>query len=199
MVVAALAGFAVLLGDRYVVGSAVAAGIIVLGGALPVVVCVALVSGYIAWKRAETRRTAAVEDATSELLAVEVTSLGVAAGLNYDLAVREAVAVSGGAVGSALGGAVRRRVVHRESSTGFVGLDAMESEARRSAATGSPIGKSLDGLVRTMRRDREAEDRARLARLPVKLVFPLALLILPGFVLMTVGPAVLGGLARLDL
>ena len=75
----------------------------------------------------------------------------------------------------------------------------MESEAQRSAITGSPLGPGLDGLARAIRRDRAADEAARLARLPVKLVFPLALLVLPGFVLMTVGPAVLGGLARLDL
>jgi hypothetical protein len=38
-------------------------------------------------------------------------------------------------------------------------------------------------------------ERAR--RLPVRLLLPLALLILPGFVLLAVGPAVLQGLARL--
>jgi hypothetical protein len=33
----------------------------------------------------------------------------------------------------------------------------------------------------------------------VKLLFPLSLLILPGFLLLTVGPALLGGLQRLGL
>jgi hypothetical protein len=35
--------------------------------------------------------------------------------------------------------------------------------------------------------------------LPVKLLFPLALLILPGFLLLTVGPALLTGLNRLGV
>ena len=36
-------------------------------------------------------------------------------------------------------------------------------------------------------------------RLPVRMLLPLALLILPGFVLALIGPALAGSLARLDI
>jgi pilus assembly protein TadC len=49
---------------------------------------------------------------------------------------------------------------------------------------------------------RHAEHNRSLAaarRLPVKLLLPLALLILPGFVILAVGPALARSLARLDV
>ena len=73
----------------------------------------------------------------------------------------------------------------------------MMSEADRSATTGAPLAVSLEAIAATMRSERASASRERMARLPIKLLFPLALLTLPGFVLMAVGPAVVSGLSRL--
>jgi hypothetical protein len=66
-------------------------------------------------------------------------------------------------------------------------------------ASGAPV---LDAVER-YGEERRAEDRAAreaaLRRLPVLLSFPLALLILPGFVLLTVAPALSGAVERLGL
>lgn len=69
----------------------------------------------------------------------------------------------------------------------------------RAMATGAPVLSAVERFAE----ERRAEDRAgretALRRLPVVLAFPLALLILPGFVLLTVAPALSGALQRLGL
>jgi hypothetical protein len=51
--------------------------------------------------------------------------------------------------------------------------------------------------------EQRAEERARAVaaakRLPVRMLFPLALLILPGFLVLTVGPTLLSAFDRLAL
>ena len=66
------------------------------------------------------------------------------------------------------------------------------------------IFKGLPALaVAAFVAERHDEERARRraagARLPVRMLVPLSLLILPGFVLLTVGPALLGAVRRLGL
>ena len=65
--------------------------------------------------------------------------------------------------------------------------------------TGSALHPSLLSVSRSLRRERTERERERLARLPVKLLFPLSLLILPGFVLLVVGPSIVSGLSRVSL
>lgn len=67
----------------------------------------------------------------------------------------------------------------------------------RATLTGAPIIDAVQGFVDDLRAARRARDLAVARRLPVLLAFPLALLILPGFVLVTIAPAVIGALERL--
>lgn len=201
MIVPAVAmGIALVSRDRRLVAAAAVLAVLQIAGPWMVVLVVAAaVPAAIARKRARSRRSAGATNGIDELVAVRATSLGVAAGLGYDQAAREAASAAGGEVGAALSETLRRRAAGLQRSSGFDALDAMEVEAHRSALTGAPLGPALDALEMSIRRERAERARTRLARLPVKLLFPLAFLILPGFVLMSVGPAVLGGLARLDL
>ena len=179
----------------------VAAALAAIGIGEPLLILVGTASSIagVALRRLRDRRTEVRTNGDDELLAVRVASLGVAAGMGYDQAVQEAAAASGGSVGRALSDSLRNRAAGIREPTGFGVLDAMEAEAHRSELTGARLGPALDALVAAMRRERAEHARTRLARLPVQLLFPLAFLILPGFVLMSVGPAVLSGLARLDL
>jgi len=161
---------------------------------------VAACSGVVVlWNRARHADRARRAATDADMMCVEVTSLGVAAGLTFREAAAGAASVVGGAVGSDLLGVLRRTSVDSGARSGVPGIDEMLAEAERSASTGAPLVRSLDALVSTLRRERATRARERLARLPVKLLFPLALLILPGFVIMTVGPAVLGGLSRIGI
>lgn len=69
--------------------------------------------------------------------------------------------------------------------------------AAGAAVSGAPIAAAVTAYSRTRRHADHAKALERARRLPVRLLLPLALLILPGFVLLAVGPAVLEGLARL--
>jgi hypothetical protein len=67
----------------------------------------------------------------------------------------------------------------------------------RAQLTGAPSGQAVAAFVHE-HRDAERTRRLEAARrLPVRLMVPLALCILPGFVLLTVAPSVLGSLRRL--
>ena len=65
------------------------------------------------------------------------------------------------------------------------------------SASGAPIGPAVAAHADRLRHARHEARIARARRLPVRLLLPLALLILPGFVVLAVGPALLQALARL--
>ncbi len=71
----------------------------------------------------------------------------------------------------------------------------------RRLARAQLTGAAMSGAVASFIDEERAAARARAMeiarRLPVRLVIPLTLLILPGFVLLTVGPSVLSNLSRL--
>jgi len=67
----------------------------------------------------------------------------------------------------------------------------------RGVELGAPIADGLSRLAAAIRADvrRAAETRAR--AIPVRLLFPLVLLVLPAFAVLTVIPTLLGGFSRL--
>ncbi len=67
----------------------------------------------------------------------------------------------------------------------------------RAVETGAALAPVLDAYQEGLAADARAQAEARLRRLPVKLVFPLALLMLPGLVLMVSGPALIDVFGRL--
>jgi len=67
----------------------------------------------------------------------------------------------------------------------------------RAQLTGSSAIKAVASFVDEERKNRRAQAAEAAQRLPVKLTVPLALLILPGFVLLTVGPTVVSMFQRL--
>ena len=71
--------------------------------------------------------------------------------------------------------------------------------AARAVVTGAPLAPAVDAFVRDAVGEQHAAELESARRLPVRLMLPLALLILPGFVLLTVGPAVLAALDRFVL
>ena len=67
----------------------------------------------------------------------------------------------------------------------------------RPVETGARIGPVLEGLRDRLEAEHSAAVEERLQQLPVKLLLPLALLMLPGLVLMIVAPALIDALSRL--
>jgi pilus assembly protein TadC len=71
--------------------------------------------------------------------------------------------------------------------------------AHASESSGAKVADQLVSLAENELSLDEASTNERLARLPIKMLFPLALLILPGFLLVTVAPAVVSGISKLGL
>ena len=135
-------------------------------------------------------------------LLAELVSLGLTAGLSLHAALATAVPFLGPELQSEVKGLLR--------TAGRTGLAAALSEsvglgqglyrmAARAVSTGAPLVAAVDGFVRERLSDTRAQRLAQARRLPVRLMVPLALLILPGFVLMTLAPALSSGLGRLTV
>lgn len=67
----------------------------------------------------------------------------------------------------------------------------------RAQGTGASVADAIAGYVDEQRESHRLEVTEAARRLPIKLTVPLALLILPGFVVLTVGPSVLESARRL--
>lgn len=68
----------------------------------------------------------------------------------------------------------------------------------RSVHSGASVLDALDGHIAVLRGEERSRELVRLRRLPVMLLFPLALLILPGFVLLVLGPMLVEAYDRLS-
>lgn len=76
-----------------------------------------------------------------------------------------------------------------------VAVDLFRSLAR-AVDSGAALGQTIAAHREVLEAERVADLEANLQRLPVKLLFPLALLMLPGLVVMIAAPALLDAVAR---
>ena len=136
------------------------------------------------------------EDAT---LAVELVGLGVTAGLPFRSAAALTAQQIGGEVGREISSGLRNLEAGMAPSLARDDIRSIFDVAASSETTGMPLADTLNTIAREKRRDAAAAARERLGKLPVKMLFPLAFLILPGFVLLTVVPPLVSGLSRLGL
>jgi len=139
------------------------------------------------------RERPAVRTGDDALLA-DLTVLGLSAGLTFTEAASAAADTVGGAVSTRLVRSIRFRGSNEETPADDPALMVV---ARRALSTGAPLIPAVSGFASTLRDEERARQLTAARRLPVKLLFPLALLILPGFLILTIGPAVLGSLERL--
>jgi len=180
--------------------AAAAVGWGVMAAPLPTAAVVAAAVAARRWRRAAavTRRSGDA-DADSVLLA-DLVALGVASGktirgaleaarphLHPDLALEVDGLLAGmdriGSAPALLGAAGR--------------LADLGRVVAAAVASGAPVVAAIAAHADRVRHTRHSERVAAARRLPVRLLLPLALLILPGFVVLAVGPAVLQALARL--
>jgi len=124
--------------------------------------------------------------------------------LTAGLPVAAALDFAAGEVGSAEAAVVRsvlRGARHQGLATALTGAEGsvgrLFAELARSQVTGSSARTAVASFVDEERKNRRARAAEAAQRLPVKLTVPLALLILPGFVLLTVGPTVIAAVQRL--
>ena len=159
------------------------------------IVGVVVLLGAAAWAASRcVLRPKVVED--DGALLAELAALGLTAGLTFPAAVEAATTAVPGDESGRLRRAVRLHAEAGSMPSEFPGLFLV---ARRALATGAPLAPAVSGYAAALRNEERSRRLTAARRLPVKLLFPLALLILPGFLLLTVGPAVLGSLERLGL
>ena len=155
--------------------------------------------GGVRIRRIASARSAGSDHRADEILAADLVSSGVEAGVSFD----EAVSVAADFVSVSVASELRlmARVAHSASVNEDDGsiIDEMFRLSRRSAASGAPLAQGLRALSEAERARDAAERLERLERLPVKLLFPLAFLILPGFLLVAVAPALVSGISKLSL
>lgn len=152
------------------------------------------------WRRARFRRDEdARADADVALLA-DLLVLGMTAGMSL----RGAMIAAEPHVHAGLRAdleELRARFDREGMAAALVGMGGRLEDLSRIAAgaavSGAPLGTAITAFARARRHADHAARMEAARRLPVRLLLPLALLILPGFVLLSVGPAVLEGLARL--
>jgi len=122
------------------------------------------------------------------------------AGLSPALAFRRAADVLPDPLGAQLRAVVRRLDVGipwRAALTevteggGIPALTRLVRSLTRSQRLGSSLAAVLRGLARDLRHARRAQVELAARQAPVKMLFPLVFLILPAFLLLTVGPVVL--------
>ena len=151
------------------------------------------------WRSIRVQRSEARRRREDVLITLDLLSLGTTAGLPFPAAVSLASGEVGGPVAADLERAVARVTSGLSHSLDDGPLARAFDVADRSALSGASLGDSLVDLARDARDDQAAIERERIERLPVKLLFPLAFLILPGFVLVAVVPSIVSGIGQLTL
>lgn len=137
------------------------------------------------------RRTRPVESSVADF--ARLLSIAAASGLPLGSALDAVVDELSGSVGECV-----RRVVRSARQAGLTAallaapeLGSLAPALARAHSTGSPLGQTLDAYLTAHAADRvtRALEKARTA--PVRVMVPLALLLLPGFTALVVGPTLL--------
>lgn len=136
------------------------------------------------------------------LLLADQVALALRAGLTLEGALREAMEDLPEAAAEEVGSLLRKARLdglgRALASAGGRG-ERLYRLTERAMRTGAPVGPAVEALAEELRHEDHARRTAEARRLPVRMLLPLALLILPGFVLALVGPALVGSLARLEI
>ena len=165
---------------------------------LPIGLCaVALRKAYekLAARSKETHRQRLE---TAEL--ADLIALGLTAGLGMTAAIATAVESLDGPVADEAGVLLRRMSIDglaAAASAKGVAAGLFRAIAR-SASTGAPLLEPVTRIADELHAEVAADRLRAVRRLPVALLFPLTLLILPGFLLLTVAPAVLDAFSLLE-
>ncbi len=177
---------------------AVSAGVVISFAAPAVVLLLGVAVGGFIYRK---RRRPGVADADVALLA-ELVSLGLSAGLSFS----EALTNGAAHVTPPLRTDVEAAMRAGRGPGLSVALEGAGGPARplyraaaRALRTGAPVDDAVRRLVEELRAEERTRAQEHARRLPVKMLFPLALLILPGFLVLTIGPTVLAALDRFAL
>ena len=139
---------------------------------------------------------------TQQALLARIILVGVSGGLPILAALSLAHSYLEGPVAEEAGAVIRRS--RREGATQALGQGGeltrtLFSKLTMAAASGAPVGEAVSSYLAELRAEQRTLALERIRKLPVTLMIPLGLLILPGFVLLFVGPIVYRALSDLSL
>ncbi len=131
----------------------------------------------------------------------ELTSIALTGGLGVRRSLELAGATVGGPVNDEVAAVLAQ--VRIDGSAVLATADGMAAPLYRAlgraALSGAPLLEPIGRLTDHLHRDLAAAREQAARRLPILMLFPLTLLILPGFVLLTVAPALLETFGRLQI
>lgn len=171
---------------------------------VPAVVVVAYRIPDLAWARRARRRVARIETQVPEF--AELLLVATEAGLGLSPALARSAALIGRPLGDELMESIRQielgqpigdeldRLAGRVEAPGLGRLTRTLARSRR---LGLPVVGALKEVARDLRAERRAAAESAARRAPVKMLFPLVFLILPAFLLLTVGPVLLATMRSL--
>jgi Flp pilus assembly protein TadB len=145
-----------------------------------------------------SRPTVVTEDAVLHLAAL--VTIGLSASMTLSAALEAAAAETGGPVGDEVADLLRRaalRGMARSLAETEGPLAEFTTQLAQAQVTGAPMVSAVTAFLSTRRSATRARLLERARTLPVRLIVPVALLLLPGFVLLVVGPYVIDQLAGL--
>jgi len=138
---------------------------------------------------------------------LDLLAAGSTAGLSAELSFRRAVACLRGSLARALGDVVhaidlgtpwRQAFAAYAAASGDADLRRTVAVLARTETLGVPLSEATRELARTVREARRSETLERARTAPVKMLFPLVLLILPAFLLLTVVPVLITTVRTID-
>jgi pilus assembly protein TadC len=138
------------------------------------------------------RRSSAVPESTVADLA-RLLAIAAAAGLPLGSALEVVSRDLAGPVGDAVRGVVRgsRTKGLAAALLAAPSLGSLAPSLARAHATGSPLAQTLDAYLASAAAERVARALEAARTAPVRVMVPLALLLLPGFTALVIGPTLL--------
>ncbi len=132
----------------------------------------------------------------------DLTAIALTGGLGLQPALAIAACHVGGDVEEEIEGLLRRgRIVG--IATAMAAAEGAGSRLYRiigrAARSGSPLREPIARLADDIESELETDELARVRRLPITMLFPLTMLILPGFMLLAIAPSILDAFDRLQL
>jgi hypothetical protein len=165
---------------------------------LPMAGIGALVAAMRRWQR---KRRIADRSATDAATLCDLAAIALTGGLGLSSSLALAAEGVGGEVEKEVAGVLRRARVDGMAPTMAEAAGAGKRLYRvlaRASATGSEVGDSVRRLADEMNAEQASARLGAVRRVPVLMLFPLTILILPGFLLLAIAPAIIDAFSRLD-
>ena len=204
MTVALVGAIAVVWTPVAIRKTAMVAGLVLVTVEMPILLppgmlLVALLAAVSRFRAARTRRL----QVSADLAALcDLTAIGLTGGLGIQPALEIAIEHLGDEIADEVRSLLRQAridgIAAAMSSTDGMG-QRLYSVVGQASATGAPLLDSVASLADELHADMAADRLQAVRRLPVTMLFPLTLLILPGFLLLTIAPAILDAFARLEM